>query len=220
METQLDLFNKDLDILNKEVLKDRVKNTCLQSINPLFTLTKWRHEDNTLPILYQFEKTPVGELLIAATDKGISYIGFVIDHKNVTMADLKRRFPENALTEDINEWLTSATAQVNNPQEELPLNFHLKGTDFQLSIWEKLLSIPFGGLVNYMQLGNGAADARAVGSAVGANPVSYLVPCHRVIRADGSFNGFFWGNEVKAGLLKYEAAPTKFPVPGVSELKR
>jgi AraC family transcriptional regulator of adaptative response/methylated-DNA-[protein]-cysteine methyltransferase len=81
---------------------------------------------------------------------------------------------------------------------------HLKGTEFQLSVWERLILIPFGGLINYKQLGNGEPGSRDIGTAVGANPVSYLVPCHRVIRAKGNYDGFFRGNEVKARLLTYE----------------
>lgn len=64
--------------------------------------------------------------------------------------------------------------------------------------------IPFGGLTTYSELGNGARNARATGTAVGANPVSIIVPCHRVVRADGSYDGYYWGPELKKKLLAYE----------------
>lgn len=212
MKAQLNLFNESATgivngsaTLHKTVLKERIKNTHFQASNPTFTIEKWQAGDEWLPIHYAIVNTAVGELLIAATSKGVTYIGFIIKVRAVTIADLKRRFPENILLEGNNEWLTIAIDRVNDPEKELPLHLHLKGTEFQLGVWEKLLLIPFGGVTNYKQLGNGEADSRAIGSAVGANPVSYLVPCHRVIRADGNFDGFYWGREVKAHLLSYEA---------------
>ncbi|HEY4206460.1 MAG TPA: methylated-DNA--[protein]-cysteine S-methyltransferase, partial [Puia sp.] len=71
-------------------------------------------------------------------------------------------------------------------------------------IWAKLLRVPFGGLVTYSELGDGAKNARATGTAVGANPVSIIVPCHRAVRADGSYDGYYWGPEIKRKLLAYE----------------
>lgn len=205
MKVQLDLFSEKFAMLDKAVLKERIKNTHLQSANSSFTVKKWESGDELLPMFYKIENTPLGQLLIAATLKGITYLGFIIEDSAVTVADLKRRFPASDLAEGVNEWLAAAVTRINSPEKELPLHLHLKGTEFQLSIWEKLLLIPFGGLTNYKQLGNGEPDARAIGAAVGANPVSYLVPCHRVIRADGNFDGFFWGNDIKAHLLTYEA---------------
>lgn len=205
MKVQLDLFNEKFAMLDKAVLKERIKNTHLQPSNSSFTIKKWEPGDELLPMLYKIEDTPLGRLLIAATLKGITYLGFITEDSAITIADLKRRFPANDLTEGVNEWLTAAITHINFPEKELALQLHLKGTDFQLSVWQKLLRIPFGGLTNYKQLGNSNSNSRAVGAAVGANPVGYLVPCHRVIRADGSFDGFFWGNAIKAQLLAYEA---------------
>ena len=193
-------------VLDKAVLKERIKNTHFQAAHPLFNIVKWEASDEQLPVIYKIEKTQVGELLIAATLKGITYLGFIVKSNNATIADLKRRFPENAITKGSTEWIEKAIDSINDPEKELPLNLHLKGTEFQLNIWEKLLLIPFGGLTNYKQLGDSEPDSRAIGAAVGANPVGYLVPCHRVIRADGNFSGFYWGDDMKAQLLAYEAA--------------
>ena len=206
MKAQLNLFNDRAAILAKEVLKERIKSTQFKTAHPSFIIIKWEPGDELLPMLYQIKTTPLGKVLIAATAKGVTYLGFIIKDNATTLADLKRRFPENTITAGTNVWITIALTRVNNPEEGMALNLHLKGTDFQLNVWGKLLLIPFGGLTNYKQLGNSDSDSRAIGSAVGANPVGYLVPCHRVIRADGSFNGFFWGNDVKANLLTYEAS--------------
>jgi AraC family transcriptional regulator of adaptative response/methylated-DNA-[protein]-cysteine methyltransferase len=206
MKDQVNLFNeKSSDILNKGVLKERIQNTHLLAINPSFMVKRWMPEDEHLPIVYKMEETPVGRLLIAATVKGIIHIGFITKNHTAALADLKRRFPSNIIAEGNNEWITIALEHINNPESQTPLQLHLKGTDFQLSVWEKLILIPFGGLTNYKQLGDNESNSRAIGGAVGANPIGYLVPCHRVIRADGSFNGFFWGNDIKANLLTYEA---------------
>lgn len=212
METQLNLFNEGLtgtipgaSVLNKAILKERIKNTHLQAANPLFIINKWETADERLELYYCVAKTSIGELLIAATSKGITYTGFIVNDLAKTIDDLKRRFPKNMIAEKTNNWIHIAITRINNPASEQPLQLHLKGTDYQLAVWEKLILIPFGGVTNYKQLGNGAADARAIGAAVGANPIGFLVPCHRVIRADGSYDGFFWGNKIKAGLLTYEA---------------
>lgn len=214
MEAQLNLFNKGYsrtvnkaELLDKAVLKERINNTHFQSANPSFTIEKWQPGDEQLPMFYTIENTLIGHLLIAATEKGITYAGFVVKDIAAALADLKRRFPENKLTVGTVKWLTIAADRINNPEKKVPLSLHLKGTDFQLYVWKKLILIPFGGLTNYKQLGAGP-DSRAVGAAVGANPVGYLVPCHRVIHADGTLSGFFWGREIKAGLLKFEATPS------------
>jgi AraC family transcriptional regulator of adaptative response/methylated-DNA-[protein]-cysteine methyltransferase len=211
MKTQLNLFKEgftgmvnEAAILDKTALKERIKTTQLLSANPSFTIKKWEPRDEQLPMYYKIEKTGLGEILIAATAKGITYLGFIIKNSAATIADLKRRFPENTLLPGNNEWINIALTRINNPEEELPLPLHLKGTEFQLSVWEKLILIPFGGVTNYKQLGSGEPDSRDIGAAVGANPVSFLVPCHRVIRADGNYAGFFWGNKIKANLLTYE----------------
>ena len=213
MKAQMNLFNEDLSgtvnassVLDKTVLKERIKNTHFKTANPSFTINRWIPGDELLPIYYSVEKTPLGKLLIAATENGVIYLGFITKNSANVIADLKRRFSKNVITEGTTRWHAIAADRINKPEKQSILHLHLKGTDFQLGVWEKLILIPFGGLTNYKQLGNGGNDSRAIGAAVGANPVGYLIPCHRVIRADGNFDGFFWGKEIKAQLLTYEAA--------------
>jgi AraC family transcriptional regulator of adaptative response/methylated-DNA-[protein]-cysteine methyltransferase len=202
MKTQLNLFKESS--LDKDSLKERILTTRFLAGHPSFIIEKWETGDEQLSIFYHVEKTALGELLIAATTKGVTYLGFVTKGREAILADLQRRFPENNLSEEMTEWLNIALARINNPASEPSLQLHLKGTEFQLGIWEKLLLIPFGGVTNYKQLGSGEPDSRKIGAAVGANPVSYLVPCHRVIRADGNYDGFYWGNDIKKQLLTYE----------------
>jgi AraC family transcriptional regulator of adaptative response/methylated-DNA-[protein]-cysteine methyltransferase len=152
MKAQLNLFNESLsDTLDKTALKERIQRTHFLAANPSFTMNKWVPEDDRLPMFYKIEKTPVGELLIAATAKGVTYLGFIIENGATPLANLKRRFPANIIAEGNNEWLTIALDRINNPEKELHLHLHLKGTEFQLSVWEKLILIPFGGLANYKQ---------------------------------------------------------------------
>jgi AraC family transcriptional regulator of adaptative response/methylated-DNA-[protein]-cysteine methyltransferase len=205
METLLDIFEATTGTLDKAVLKNKLNNTQLSSEHLQFIINKWTSGDEQLTISYQIHTSPVGMVLLASTEKGIVYLGFEKSSRISALNDLKRRFPENTIINQDSELIQNAKIKLNNPESNIQIQLHLKGTSYQLSIWEKLLLIPFGGLVNYKRLGNGEPDAREIGATVGANPVSVLVPCHRVIKADGTFNGYFWGNKKKAELLTYEA---------------
>jgi AraC family transcriptional regulator of adaptative response/methylated-DNA-[protein]-cysteine methyltransferase len=205
METQLDIFNDNAALLSKDVLKNKLLATQLNTGHPEFDIVEWMTGDDHLTISYQVHQTPVGEILLAATEKGIVYLGFNRSSRVTALTDLKERFPGNSVIRQDTALIEAAVSKLDHPKSGTRIPLHLKGTAYQLRIWEKLLSIPFGGLVNYKRLGNGEPDAREIGAAVGANPVSVLVPCHRVIRADGTFNGYYWGNKKKAELLIYEA---------------
>lgn len=192
-------------LLDKAVLKDRIKNTRLLPSNNNFILESWEPDDDHRPVNYAFAATIFGEMLIASTGKGICYIGFTNQGRVAALADVRKRFARNMLVEKPSRWQADAVGRMNDPLLDIPLHLHLRGTAFQLKIWEKLMRIPFGGLTTYTELGGGGSNARATGGAVGANPVSFLLACHRVVRSDGSFEGYHWGNEVKRDLLKYEA---------------
>jgi AraC family transcriptional regulator of adaptative response/methylated-DNA-[protein]-cysteine methyltransferase len=192
--------------LNKPAIKERIRHTTLQSNNTAFAWAAWEPEDEGSPITWKIKDTAVGESLVASTVKGVCFMGFPNGNRTFILADLQRRFPSSTLIEEDSEWQKEAFAYLDNPALNLPVHLHLKGTGFQLNIWKKLMLIPFGGLTTYKELGNGPRNGRATGSAVGANPVSYLLPCHRVVRSDGSYHRYFWGPEMKRKLLAYEAA--------------
>lgn len=139
-------------------------------------------------IKYDFIQTPFGEAIVAATETGVCYMGL-----DSNVSELDRRFA-GALF--VQEHIT--------PDFE---TLHLKGTDFQLSVWSELLNIPSGKTFTYSQLAEvlGSPKAqRAVGSAVGSNPVSLVIPCHRVVAANGGLGGYYWGVELKKRILAAE----------------
>jgi AraC family transcriptional regulator of adaptative response/methylated-DNA-[protein]-cysteine methyltransferase len=172
---------------------------------------EYRHGGAALAISYSLGESPFGAYLVASTDKGICKLVFV-DDAETAVAGLRQEWPGAALAAAE----TAAHAQVARffardfpPTERLHL--HLKGTAFQLKIWESLLRVPEGELRTYTQLAeaaeNGAA-VRAAGTAIGANPVGYLIPCHRVIRQTGELGQYRWGATRKAALVGWEAAHT------------
>lgn len=172
----------------------------------------YRHGGAALAIAYSFGTSPFGAYLVAATAKGVCHLAFAED-ESAALAALRAEWPNAAFTAA----LTAAHAQVARffarsfaPGERLHL--HLKGTPFQLKIWESLLRIPEGELCTYAQLagaaGRGAA-VRAAGTAIGANPVGYLIPCHRVIRQTGELGQYRWGAGRKAALIGWEGARVK-----------
>lgn len=162
-----------------------------------------------LAISYSFGESPFGAYLVASTDKGICRLVF-IDDQNAAVAELRQEWPNAALTAAE----TAAHVQVARffARDFLcteRLHLHLKGTPFQLKIWESLLRVPEGELRTYSQLAEAAensAAVRAAGTAIGANPVGYLIPCHRVIRQTGELGQYRWGSTRKAALVGWEAA--------------
>jgi AraC family transcriptional regulator of adaptative response/methylated-DNA-[protein]-cysteine methyltransferase len=198
-----ELLNPRL-LLSKPAILNRVKRTELLPANKAFAITDWQQEDNALPITWQIRDTLVGEAFIAATAKGICFLGFTNNDTDFALADLQRRFPAGKLIEEESELLNEGFAYLNQPKLNLPVHLHLKGTPFQLAVWKKLALIPFGGIATYAALAGSTRNARATGTAVGANPVSYILPCHRAVRSDGSFDRYYWGNNIKRQLLAYE----------------
>jgi len=146
--------------------------------------------------------TPFGPAFLAWTDRGLVAISFDTTQAE---ADERARWPAATLRAD----QTGATKLAKQVFEGGKVTLQLRGTNFQIRVWEALLRIPEGGLVTYGQiaktLGSPAAS-RAVGTAVGANPVAYLIPCHRVIRATGAVGGYRWGTPRKRAIMAWEAA--------------
>lgn len=164
-----------------------------------------------LTIRYGFHPTPIGDILIAETDRGICWLGFVVDgDRDVPMQRLKQYWPRAAFVDDQQGTALSAEKiiAVWRGSDQSRLNLHLYGTNFQLQVWQALLKIPCGGAVSYMDvaqyLGKPKAS-RAVGGAVGANPISLLIPCHRVIQASGIIDNYGWGTPRKRLILAMES---------------
>jgi AraC family transcriptional regulator of adaptative response/methylated-DNA-[protein]-cysteine methyltransferase len=170
-----------------------------------------------LVLSYGYHPTPFGEALIVTTARGLAGLGWVEtdeDHARAqasALSDLQRRWPRARFVEN------AATTQpyagrVFDPkrwQAGEPLRVVLIGSDFEVGVWQALLRIPFGGATTYADLAR-AIDrpraARAVGAAVGRNPVSFVVPCHRVLGSGGKLTGYHWGLTRKQAILGWEAA--------------
>lgn len=163
-----------------------------------------------LTIRYGLHPTPLGECLIGVTERGICHLSFVQTSEGDAIDALASEWKEAEMIED-----HQATAPliapifILNMREETPLHLHLRGTNFQLKVWQALLSIPAGAVTTYegiaAQIGRPKAT-RAVGAAVGHNPIAVLIPCHRVIRKLGEFGNYRYGPARKKVLLGWELA--------------
>ena len=173
---------------------------------------EFKNGGESVIINYSFAQTLFGEILIASTKKGICYIAFVNDEKK-SLTDLKQHFPNAQFKQTVDLIQQNALRIFTNDWNNLDqIKLHLKGTDFQLKVWETLLKIPMGQLATYGTIADRIKNpkaARAVGTAIGSNPVAFLIPCHRVIQATGIFGGYMWGPTRKAVLIGWEASQTE-----------
>lgn len=167
-----------------------------------------------LEISWGIHPTRFGAVLVAATDRGLCGLGFVEPSgEAAAVEDLRRRWPRALLRRD-REATRARAEHLFEPQATrpaaAPLKLWVKGTNFQIKVWEALLRVPFGGLASYGGLARAIGRpnaARAVGRAVADNPIAYLIPCHRVIRASGRFEtDYRWGTARKRALIGWEAA--------------
>lgn len=173
------------------------------------TPSEYKNDGKNLKINYDFYDSPFGVLLIASSEKGICHMAFDSDIKN-----LNSKFPSAEMSNKSENLHLKALQFLTNKsdnQEDIPL--HLKGTDFQIKVWKCLLKIPFGHLTTYGQIakeiGNPNAS-RAVGTAIGKNPIAYLIPCHRVIQSSGIYGGYMWGKNRKTAIIGWEIANSEF----------
>jgi AraC family transcriptional regulator of adaptative response/methylated-DNA-[protein]-cysteine methyltransferase len=172
-----------------------------------FHFIEWVKEDENEVVEYSFFDTDIGRLLIANTTKGICFLGFACNGDAEVKEDFIRRFPKLEFKEQISNYQRLAV-EFCNGNNKLAVSLHMKGSDFQVNIWKKLVCIPEGRFSTYGSLAPNNGGAQAIGSAVGANPVSYIVPCHRVVKNDGSYQGYHWGTDIKKQLLAYELQNT------------
>jgi AraC family transcriptional regulator of adaptative response/methylated-DNA-[protein]-cysteine methyltransferase len=169
---------------------------------------EYKNGGKNLNINYSFSESPFGKVIAASTEKGVCYMAFENDI-NKALGDLKHKFPSASFFERHDEFQKNALSMFNKDWTQLnTVKLHLKGTDFQLKVWESLLTIPMGKLSTYGSLagkiGNPKAS-RAVGTAIGSNPVAFLIPCHRVIQSSGNIGGYMWGSERKQLIIGWES---------------
>jgi len=158
---------------------------------------------------YGFGTTPFGQALLAWTDKGVCFLGFCHEEgKDHTWSHFKQQWPDASLSED-ELMAQQKLVGIFNTSEKHELKVWLRGSPFQLRIWEALLNLPTGIHCTYGQLASHIGKpgaSQATGSAIGRNPVSWLIPCHRVINSLGTLGGYRWGLNTKQAMIGYEAA--------------
>lgn len=167
---------------------------------------EYKNEGMGIEIDYFYYETIFGKALVANTKKGICFLGFEDKNEN-SFKDMQSRFKLAQFKKQQTN-LQKKVIQIFLGQSSLDqIKLHLKGTSFQLQVWQALLKIPRGQLSSYQKLSNAIGNPkanRAVGSAVGKNPVSYLIPCHRVIQSTGVFGNYHWGPERKKLMIARE----------------
>lgn len=183
-----------------------------------------------LRIATGFHDSPFGECLIAVTDRGVAGLSFVIDgDRDAAVAEIENRWPgarfvndDPDATRDVAQrvfaaWGDTPWQPARQPADggavtATPLSVLVRGTNFQVRVWEALLRIPPGTVATYEDIASAIGDrgaTRAVGSAIARNPVAYLIPCHRVIRKTGAFGGYHWGAARKVAMLLRERSASQ-----------
>jgi AraC family transcriptional regulator, regulatory protein of adaptative response / methylated-DNA-[protein]-cysteine methyltransferase len=170
---------------------------------------EYKNGGENLAINYSFAESPFGKMLVASTHKGICHLAFA-DEEQIALAKLQARFP-NATYKPLSDLAQQNALYIFTHDWSKPdqIKLHLKGTEFQLKVWEALLKIPMGQLTTYGNIArqiNLPKASRAVGTAIGDNPVAFLIPCHRVIQATGILGQYHWGAIRKSAMIGWEAA--------------
>ena len=172
---------------------------------------EWKSGGEGLTVFFGFHPSPFGSALVMATERGLAGLAFADPgEERAALADMKARWPRAAYVEDSARTAAIARRIFDSSQwqQDKPLRVVLIGTDWEVRVWEALMQIPMGRLVTYSDIAGkvrSPAAARAVGAAVGKNPVSFVVPCHRVVGKSGELTGYHWGITRKRAMLGWEA---------------
>lgn len=172
---------------------------------------EYKRKGEGLVLRYGFHQGPFGRFWLAASDRGVCGLAFADGAEAEEREKMRLRWPKARLVED-KPFIEPLAERVFHPTQGGggdPLGLHIAGTNFQVKVWEALMAVPPGNLVSYNDLAQAIGREkcpRAIGNALGANPIAYLIPCHRVIRATGAFNDYRWGTERKLAILGWEQA--------------
>jgi AraC family transcriptional regulator of adaptative response/methylated-DNA-[protein]-cysteine methyltransferase len=175
---------------------------------------EWKSGGAGLTISYGFHPSPFGCALVMATERGLAGLAFADPgEEQAALADMRRRWPRASTIEDTARTAPLARRIFDSKlwRADRPLRVVLIGTDFEVRVWETLLKIPMGRATTYSDIAtkvHAPKAARAVGAAVGKNPVSFVVPCHRVLGKSGDITGYHWGLTRKRAMLGWEAGKT------------
>jgi AraC family transcriptional regulator of adaptative response/methylated-DNA-[protein]-cysteine methyltransferase len=172
---------------------------------------EYKNGGEQLHINYSFAESPFGNIIVASTAKGICHLAFADDEK-AALKQLQSQFPNASFKQVVDKIQQNALFIFTQDWKDLSkIKLHLKGTAFQIKVWEALLKIPMGDVSTYSGIANTINNphaSRAVGTAIGDNPVAFLIPCHRVIRSTGEFGQYHWGSVRKTAMIGWEAAKT------------
>lgn len=158
-------------------------------------------------INYSFAECFFGRIIIASTPKGICYMGFS-DQNQIAFSELEKRFPKARFIEQVDAFQEDILKVFSEDWNKISkIKLHLKGTDFQFEVWNALLKIPMGSLTSYGNIAEMIQKPkaeRAVGNAIGSNPIAFLIPCHRVVKSSGNLGGYMWGTVRKTAIIGWE----------------
>ncbi len=203
---------------NKASLLDAAYETGLSGTSRLHDLFmniesmtpgEFKNGGQDLLINYSFANSPFGKVTVASTTKGVCHLSFE-DDEVIALANLKSHFPHASYQEAKDTFQRNALNTFNSNWENMnQIKLHLKGTEFQLKVWESLLKLPHASLATYGSIADNIdrpKASRAVGTAIGKNPVAFLIPCHRVIQKSGNLGGYMWGETRKSAIIGWEAS--------------
>ncbi len=173
---------------------------------------EFRNKGESLTINYAFYQSPFGKIIVASTSKGVCYIAFA-NNERPSLRSLRERYRNAAIVEKEDPAHRQVLRVFQDDWTDIPkIKLHIKATPFQLKVWEALLKVPFGHLSTYARVAESIGyptASRAVGTAIGDNPVAYLIPCHRIIKSTGVLGGYHWGDARKAAIVGWEAAKSE-----------
>jgi AraC family transcriptional regulator of adaptative response/methylated-DNA-[protein]-cysteine methyltransferase len=171
---------------------------------------EYARKGKDLTISWGWFDSPFGEVLAMATDRGLCGMAFSAEQgRERTLADMRGRWPAAVYRNDSGALADWVAAAFGAPGRGGEMSLHLIGAPFQIKVWQALLAIPSGHVTTYTEIARSIGNSkavRAVGTAVGRNPISWLIPCHRALRRDGELGGYHWGLPVKRAMLAYESA--------------
>ena len=174
-----------------------------------------KHSGGKRTIYYSFAKSLFGNILMASTNQGLCSINFYED-EHQALYRLQQQFPHAILHPFRDDFQKNALAFFHHTTESThSITLHISGTAFQLNVWQNLCTIPMGEFSTYAHIAKNIHNPlsfRAVGTAIGCNPIAFIIPCHRVIRSNGDIGGYKWGIEKKKTIIKWE---TKHSLNGI-----
>ncbi len=204
VQPQITLFDtaETLGLSSTSRLHDLFVN--IESMTP----GEYKNGGVNLIITHSIIDTVFGSAIVASTTKGICYLAFT-DDTSKALSLLQQQFYNAQFIEKQHDAHIMIAQKINDNTIDGTIKLHIKGTEFQLKVWEALLKIPFGKLETYGAIAakiSNAKASRAVGTAIGNNPIAYIIPCHRVIQSSGALGGYMWGTTRKTAIIGWEAS--------------